>query len=172
VKKNSVICWNFIIISDTLGFGFFLFYLEVLPTVSGLNIFAASYWLDILKELSYLKISLFLFGFLFIHFYGIYRLVINFYKPFLCAFKKENIFLYALGGVTKIPWEKMKLVDIKEIENLQGRKSKYYKFFEVTLQLAEEKIQFQFETFSDTKVAEILDMWRVFKDSYRFENEG
>jgi hypothetical protein len=170
--RKSIICWDFLIASNVICFGFFFFFTAIWPTISGFNIFAINYWLDLLKALTPLNTLLFLLGLFYSHFYTIYIILSNFERPILCIFTEQDIYLYSLCGTKKIPWRGVSLFEIKQIENSPGHVSKSFKFFEVSLQYSIEKqLKFQFETFSDTKLSKILDVWTSFQIRYQFESE-
>jgi hypothetical protein len=150
-----------------------MFFTVIWPLAAGKDILSLSFWLSMVSGLHPWNAIAYLIGYPAMYCFVLYVIFSNFDRPILCAFKEKFIYLYALSGVKKIPWEKVSSLDIKQIENSPGKMSKSLKYFEVNLRLTEEtKLQFQFETFSDTRVYEILDVWRVFQINYRLENEG
>lgn len=172
MKKAAVVCWDFLILTNTLGLFPIIFLTIVWPVAEGKDIFSVSFWLSMLDGLTPLNILMCVVGYPLIYCYAIYKVFTNFSRPVLCVFKRSDISLYTLRGIRKILWSKVQSIDIKQIENLKGKMSKSFKFFEVTLQFAEEnQLKFQFETFSNTKVSLILDIWRASQVNHQLRNE-
>lgn len=173
VKKRSVICWDNLVILALQSLLFIMFFTVIWPIAEGNNILSAGFWLSMLNGLSPTVVLICAIGYPAMYCFILYVIFSNFDRPILCSFGGEFISLYALSGIKKIPWGEVFSLDIKQVENSPGKISKSLKYFEINLQIAEErKLQFQFETFSDTKTAEILDVWRAFQISHRFDNEN
>jgi hypothetical protein len=160
MKVSKVIVWDFKVITAVICLSFFFYFAFINPIIYGINSFEINYWIDIFKKLNIVKSVQLVFGILFTHFYPIFEIYTNFSRTTMCIFTDHSIYVYALSGVNEFPWDNVKSIKVKHIGNLKGRKSNFFKFFEVTLHLKEEQqIKFQFETFSDTKVPQILELW-------------
>lgn len=150
-----------------------MFFTVIWPLAEGKDILSPSFWLSMVSGLYLWNAIAYLVGYPAIYCFILYVIFSNFDRPILCIFGGKFISLYALSGIKKIPWREVFSLNIKQVENSPGKMSKSLKYFEVNLQITEErKLQFQFETFSNTKVTEVLEMWRAFQISHRFDNEG
>jgi hypothetical protein len=157
-NKKKIAHWHIAIFANIIILVLLIWYPSFWLINSGENILAVKFWLNFISTQK--KSLLLIIGYpiaLFELSKGVYVL---FDKPFLSIFGEKSIFLYSLSGNQQIKWSEVSSLEVKQLENLPGRKSKSYKIFEVTISKIynDKEIKFTIETFSDTKIDSILNL--------------